>query len=50
MRPLKCFALKPLCWWNGHEPTVGTVYAQYRGKRVPCVMCARCHMLFEVHL
>jgi len=42
MRPLKCWAWKPVCAWSGHKPTVGT-RINYNGNRVPCVLCERCY-------
>lgn len=47
MRPLKCWAWKPMCAWNGHKPTVG-VRTNYNGHRVPCVICERCYKVLPL--
>ena len=41
MKPLKCYAWKAWCLWNGHEPVPGVRYVY--GEAMLCICCKHCH-------
>lgn len=47
MRPLKCWAWKPVCVWAGHKPTAGTA-RNYNGQFVVCMICERCYKVLTI--
>lgn len=42
MRPLKCWAWKPVCLWDGHKPVPG-IDSRLR----VCIICARCYKVLR---
>jgi hypothetical protein len=47
MRPLKCWAWKPVCAWNGHKPVPGTRFSRVYYRHVECLICDRCHKVLS---
>lgn len=43
MKPLKCYAWRAWCLWNGHVPVPGRRYDIVYGRHTDCVCCKHCH-------